>query len=60
MYLFKESECKMNIPYDTGKVKIGINYKPRPYIEEDKDMLLLQTALLYKGFITELKKRLIL
>jgi len=48
----------MNIPYDTGKVKIGINYKPKPYIEEDKDMLKLQTALLYKGFIAELKRRL--
>jgi hypothetical protein len=50
----------MNIPYDTGKVKIGINYKPRPYIEEDKDMLLLQTALLYKGFIAKLKRKLLL
>jgi hypothetical protein len=47
-------------PYNTGKVKIGINYKPRPYIETDRDMLKLQSALLYKGFIAELKKRLFL
>jgi hypothetical protein len=47
-------------PYNTGKVKIGINYRPRPYIETDRDMLKLQSALLYKGFIAELKKRLFL
>lgn len=44
-------------PYNTGKVKIGINYRPRPYIETDRDMLKLQSALLYKGFIAEIKKR---
>jgi hypothetical protein len=38
----------MNIPYDTGKVKIGINYKPKPYIETDKDMLFLQECMLQK------------
>jgi hypothetical protein len=36
----------MNVPYDTGKVKIGINYQPKPYIENDKDMLFLQECLL--------------
>ena len=38
----------MNIPYDTGKVKIGLNYQPRPYVENDKDMLYLQKCLLNK------------
>lgn len=38
----------MNVPYDTGKVKIGINYQPKPYIEYDKDMLKLQNCLLKK------------
>jgi len=47
MCLFEE--IKMNVPYDTGRVKIGINYKPRPYIETDPDMLRLQTALLSKN-----------
>lgn len=37
----------MNIPYQTKTgLKIGIMYKPKPYIELDKDMLLLQKALL--------------
>ena len=36
----------MNVPYNTGKVKIGSNYtKPLP-IEEDGDMLRIQTALI--------------
>ena len=36
-------------PYTTKTgLQIGINYKPRLYIETDKDMLKLQTALLYK------------
>jgi len=39
----------MNIPYDTGKVKIGINYQPKPYIEHDKDMLFIQRCLLDKN-----------
>jgi hypothetical protein len=38
----------MNVPHDTGKVKIGINYQPKPYIENDKDMLFLQECLLRK------------
>lgn len=37
----------MNVPYNTGKVKIGANYtKPLPQ-EDDPDMLRLQTALIY-------------
>ena len=43
-------------PYNTGKVKIDINYKPRPYIETDPDMLRLQTALLSKGIWDAFKK----
>jgi len=54
----------MNIPYDTGKVKIGINYKPKPYVETDNDMLFLQKCLLKKthGFswYTEILKLFIL
>jgi hypothetical protein len=38
----------MNNYYNTGKVKIGVNYKPKPYVEKDKDMLYLQTCLLEK------------
>ena len=38
----------MNIPYDTGKVKIGLNYQSRPYVENDKDMLYVQKCLLNK------------
>ena len=37
----------MNVPYDTGKVKIGINYQPKPYVETDPDMLKLQECLLH-------------
>lgn len=36
----------MNVPYNTGKVKIGANYtKPLPQ-EDDPDMLRIQTALI--------------
>ena len=36
----------MNVPYNTGKVKIGARYeKPLP-VEDDGDMLRLQTALI--------------
>jgi hypothetical protein len=42
--------------YNTGKVKIGINYKPRPYVETDRDMLLLQSCLLSKGIWQTVKK----
>jgi len=37
----------MNVPYNTGKVKIGSNYHPRKInYEKDPDMLLLQYALI--------------
>ena len=39
----------MSIPYNTGKVKIGCNYVPKPYIEKDSDMLLIQKCLLKKN-----------
>ena len=39
----------MSIPYNTGKVKIGCRYVPKPYIEKDRDMLLIQKCLLKKG-----------
>lgn len=35
------------VPYDNGKVKIGIYYQPPKYIEEDPDMLRLQSYLIY-------------
>jgi len=35
------------VPYDNGKVKIGIYYQPPKYIEEDSDMLRLQSYLIY-------------
>ena len=37
----------MNIPYDTGKVKIGVYYQKPQYVEEDLDMLRLQSYLIY-------------
>jgi hypothetical protein len=37
----------MNIPYDTGKVKIGLYYQKPQYVEEDLDMLRLQSYLIY-------------
>jgi hypothetical protein len=47
----------MNIPYQTKTgLKIGIMYKPKPYIELDKDMLLLQEALLNNDDYIKLKK----
>lgn len=37
-------------PYDTGKVKIGCHYQPRPRIDMSGDMEQLQSALLrYRG-----------
>jgi hypothetical protein len=36
-------------PYDTGKVKIGIHYQPKQYVEVDKDMLYLQEMLIRKA-----------
>jgi len=45
----------MNIPYDNGKVKIGINYRPdnRPSI--DGDMEIIQTAFI--GNAKEIRRR---
>jgi hypothetical protein len=41
----------MNVPYNTGKVKIGSKYDMNPlkpkYIEEDIDMLEIQSYLIY-------------
>jgi hypothetical protein len=36
----------MNVPYNTGKVKIGVNYRPKQYVETDPDMLDLQAWLI--------------
>lgn len=37
----------MNVPYNTGKVKIGQFYqRPQPVYDIDKDMANLQTALI--------------
>jgi hypothetical protein len=36
----------MNVPYNNGKVKIGINYQPKRYVETDPDMLMLQSYLI--------------
>lgn len=45
----------MNVPYNTGKVKIGQFYqRPQPVYEVDKDMSMLQTALI--GDIKTIKK----
>ncbi len=45
---FKKGTREMT-PYDTGKVKIGIHYQPKQYIESDKDMLYLQEMLIRKA-----------
>lgn len=37
----------MSVPYNTGKVKIGKYYQPPRYIENDPDMLNLQSWLIY-------------
>lgn len=37
----------MNTPYNTGKVKIGCNYQRPKYVEQDLDMLRLQSYLIY-------------
>ena len=36
----------MNVPYNNGKVKIGINFQPKRYVETDSDMLTLQSYLI--------------
>ena len=35
-----------NVPYDNGKIKMGINYQPPRYVEQDSDMLNLQSYLI--------------
>jgi hypothetical protein len=35
-----------NIPYDNGKIKMGIYHQPPMYTEQDPDMLLLQSYLI--------------
>lgn len=45
----------MNTPYNNGKIKIGQFYqRPAPVYEVDKDMSLLQTALI--GDIKTIKR----
>jgi hypothetical protein len=45
----------MNVPYNTGKVKIGEFYqRPPPVYDQDKDMVLLQTSLI--GDVKAIKK----
>ena len=34
------------IPFDNGKIKMGINYQRPKYVEQDRDMLNLQTYLI--------------
>ena len=38
------------------KVQIGINYKPKPYVETDPDMMLLQKSLISKPKASWLSK----
>lgn len=45
----------MNVPYNNGKVKIGQFYqRPQPVYDVDKDMTMLQTALI--GDIKAIKR----
>jgi len=41
------SRPTFNVPYNTGKVKIGQYYVPPKYVEEDVDMLELQSYLIH-------------
>ena len=36
----------MNTPYNNGKVQIGKYYQPPKYVEQDRDMLLIQSYLI--------------
>ena len=45
----------MNIPYDNGKVKIGINYRPDKRPSIDGDMEIIQTAFI--GNAKEIRRR---
>lgn len=44
--IVKKPKGRMNPPYDTGKVKIGWAYTPRPPLYNDRDADRLQAALL--------------
>ena len=37
----------MNVPYNNGKISIGKYYQPPKYIEQDADMLEIQSYLIY-------------
>ena len=39
----------MNVPYNNGKISIGKYYQPPKYIEQDDDMLLIQSYLINEG-----------
>jgi putative ubiquitin-RnfH superfamily antitoxin RatB of RatAB toxin-antitoxin module len=36
----------VNTPYNNGKVQIGKYYQPPKYIEQDRDMILIQSYLI--------------
>jgi hypothetical protein len=36
----------MNVPYNNGKIKMGIYYQKPRYVEHDSDMLALQNGLI--------------
>ena len=44
-----------NIPYDNGKIKMGINYQAPRYVEHDPDMLNLQSYLIQDPKILNLQ-----
>lgn len=46
------------VPFDTGKIKMGIYYQKPKYVEYDKDMLYLQKWLI--GDPEKLRKELII
>lgn len=43
---YREDRLEMNVPYNTGKVKIGCNYQKPRFVENDPDMLQLQAWLI--------------
>lgn len=47
----------MRTPYNTGKIKMGIYHQTPKYIEQDNDMLTLQSCLIHDPKILR-KKRL--
>ena len=55
-----KSKNRQNVPYDTGKVKIGCMYQPKQVWVPSADMERLQTALLRKprpSYLDECKER---